>query len=202
MIKLFSIVLAVFWAAAAIAQSGYQIRSGDQLAIEVLEDPSLNRGVIVLPDGSISFPLVGSISAGGKTTDTLRRDLAEALAPNFATRPSVFVSVASLGQSATFGTTASGGATIDVFVMGEVANPGRIEVKPGTTLLQTLAQTGGFTRFAATKRIQLRRIDRQTGATVPYQFNYRALEAGARLSSRVVLTDGDVIVVPQRRLFE
>ena len=198
MVRLFGIVVALFWAAAAIAQSGYQIRTGDLLAIEVLEDESLNREALVLPDGSISFPLVGSISARGKTTDALRRDLAGALAPNFATIPSVFVSVAEIREREV---NPSAGM-IDVFVMGEVVTPGLVEVKRGTTLLQTLAQSGGFTRFAATKRIQLRRVDPQSGATIPYQFNYRALEAGAQLSGHIVLVDGDVIIVPQRRLFE
>lgn len=201
MIRLLGIVALLFCAAAATAQSGYQIRTGDQLNIEVLEDPSLNRQVLVLPDGSVSFPLVGSISAQGKSTDAFRQELAAALAPNFATSPSVFVSVAALAQrQPTAGPSAA--STINVFVMGEVANPGVIVVERGTTLLQMLAQTGGFTRFAATKRIQLRRVDPQSGATIPYQFNYRAIEKGARQSGRIVLADGDVIVVPQRRLFE
>ena len=98
MTRLFAILLALFWAATAVAQSGYQIRTGDQLSIEVLEDPSLNRTVLVLPDGSVSFPLVGGIRAGGKSTDQFRADLTAALAPNFATSPSVFVSVAALAE--------------------------------------------------------------------------------------------------------
>lgn len=200
MTRLYAAVVAVLWAVTAAAQSGYQIRTGDQLAIEVLEDPSLNRQVLVLPDGSISFPLVGSIRAQGRSTDTFREELAVALAPNFATTPSVFVAVSNIGERRS--TASRGSATIDVFVMGEVASPGLLEVKRGTTLLQTLAQSGGFTKFAATKRIQLRRIDPQSGATIPYQFNYRALEDGARLSGHTVLVEGDVIVVPQRRLFE
>ena len=54
----------------------------------------------------------------------------------------------------------------------------------------------GFTRIAATNRIQLRR----GGQTVV--FNYRALEQGAALARETSLADGDVIVVPQRKLFE
>ncbi|MEM9341741.1 MAG: polysaccharide biosynthesis/export family protein [Pseudomonadota bacterium] len=203
MTRFFAIIVAIFWAAAAVAQSGYQIRTGDQLTVEVLEDPSLNRQVLVLPDGSVSFPLVGGIAAGGKSTDQFRADLAAALAPNFATTPSVFVSVAALAERvATGGGGPAAPRTIDVFVMGEVANPGRLELEHGTTLLQGLSQVGGFTRFAATRRIQLRRVDPQTEAYVSFKFNYRAVEDGAKISGRTVLADGDVIVVPQRRLFE
>lgn len=203
MIRFLAIFLAIFWAAAAVAQSGYQIRTGDQLTIEVVEDPTLNRQVLVLPGGTISFPLVGGILAGGKSTDQLSADLAAALAENFAATPTVFVSVASLAERAAV---VSGAPveplTIDVFVMGEVETPGRLQLEHGTTLLQGLSQTGGFSRFAATRRIQLRRIDPQTGAYVSFKFNYRAVEDGAQISGRTVLVDGDVIVVPQRRLFE
>ena len=193
------ICAAVVFATTAYAQSGYRIQAGDQLTIEVLEDPSLNRQVLVLPDGSVSFPLVGGIRAGGKSTDQFRQDLASALAPNFASSPSVFVSVARLALDELAG---AGPDAITVYMMGEVQQPGLLQVERGTTLLQSLAQTGGFSPFAATKRIQLRRVDPQTGQYVSFRFNYRALENGAAITGRTLLSDGDVIVVPQRRLFE
>lgn len=87
-----------------------------------------------------------------------------------------------------------------VFVMGEVASPGKADVVPGTTILQFLAQAGGFTRFAAQKRIQLRRIGKD-GEEKIYLFNYDGTgSSGVRGSTR--LQSGDVIVVPQRKLFE
>jgi polysaccharide export outer membrane protein len=75
-------------------------------------------------------------------------------------------------------------------------------VERGTTVLQALALSGGFTRFAATKRIQLRRTDPQTGAQSVYNIDYRAIEQGASSIGGTVLADGDVIIVPERRLFE
>ncbi len=199
MLRLLAICLALILPAVAWAQSGYRIQPGDQLSIEVIEDPSLNREVLVLPDGSVSFPLVGVLRASGRTTDRFRQELATALAPNFATEPSVFVSVAALAEP---DEDEDEPITIDVYVIGEVETPGLIEVEPGTTLLQALSQSGGFSDFAATKRIQLRRVDPHTGDYVAYRFNYRAVEDGARISGRTRLIDGDVIVVPQRRLFE
>ena len=87
-----------------------------------------------------------------------------------------------------------------IYVLGEVAKPGRIDVPPGTTMLQFLAQAGGLSPFAATKRIQLRRTD-ATGHETVYVFNYDAIMAGAAVPV-VILQKGDVIVIPQRRLFE
>ena len=189
--------LLIFGSIAA-AQDSYRIRPGDVLRIEVLEDASLNRDALVLPDGSVSVPLVGSLRASGQSLESIRSSIATGLAPNFANQPTVFVTVSSLAAPRV----ASGPATIDIFVMGEVATPGKAEVERGTNLLQFLAQAGGFTRFAATKRIQLRRTDRKTGQAQVYNFDYHAVERGAAPVNAIVLKDGDTIVVPERRLFE
>lgn len=188
-------ILVVFAAGAVVAQDGYSIRAGDTLRIEVLQDPGLNRTVLVSPDGRVTFPLAGGLPAAGRTLEEVQADLAERLAPNFAAPPNVFVALESLAQPrAATGDKAV--ATIDVFVVGEAEGPGKLEVKPGTTVLQAFALMGGFTPFAATKRIQLRR----DGKT--YGLNYDAIERGSSASGTTVLRDGDVILVPQRRLFE
>lgn len=194
----FIALIAVFAAGIASAQTNYRIGAGDTVRIEVLEDPSLNRDALVLPDGSISFPLAGAVRASGQTTTQLETSLASALAPNFATRPTVSVSVAGLAPE-----DLAAANTINIYVMGEVENGGGLlQVEPGTTVLQALALSGGFSRFAATKRIQLRRIDPQTGQQFVYNIDYRAIEQGAANIGNSVLADGDVILVPERRLFE
>ena len=189
----------------AMAQDGYTIRPGDTLQIEVLEDPGLNRTALVLPDGGISFPMAGSLQAGGRTIDQLRQNLSAALAPNFAVEPNVYVSVAALAQerAATGGGAAARGPVMDVFAVGQVAVPGRIETKQGTTLLQFLAEVGGLTPFAAEKRIELLRTDKKSGAITTYLFNFRTpAGSDARISGSTRLAPGDVVKVPQRRLFE
>ncbi len=192
-------LLAATLATGAFAQSSYQIRSGDSLQIEVLEDPALNRSVLVLPDGSINFPLVGTIPAAGRTIDAVKADLAAALAGNFASTPNVFVGVGTLAEPRAAGV-AGPARTISVYAMGEVTAPGKADVAPGTTVLQFLAQAGGFTRFAAQKRVQLRRIGKG-GVEQVYLFNYDGTgTSGIAGSTR--LQSGDVIVVPQRKLFE
>ena len=177
----------------ALAQSaGYQIQPGDQLAITVLEDDTLNRQLLVLPDGTISVPLAGTVRAGGRSVESVESAIADRLASNFAVRPSVFVSVVSVDE--TYG-------TFPIYVMGQVATPGVVEVDPGTTMLQAIALAGGLDRFAATKRIQLRRTD-STGQERLYVFNYKAVERGGAIQSMITLREGDVIIVPERRLFE
>ena len=197
---IFALLAGLVFATGAAAQDGYRIKPGDVLRIEVLEDPNLNRTTLVPPDGRISLPLAGIVQAGGQRVEDVQSALAAGLAPNFATPPNVFVSIEQLAQPAATGGPAEG-PTIDVFVIGAATTPGRLEVEPGSTLLQVFAEMGGFTPFAATKRIQLRRVD-ASGVERVYTFNYDALSRGASLQNMPKVADGDVIVVPERRLFE
>jgi polysaccharide export outer membrane protein len=178
--------------------------------MEVLEDPSLNRSLLVLPDGNVSLPLVGTVRANGRSIDALRSAISTALAPNFASPPTVFLSVGQLNPTTTAVNAAQAQAvaanvgtygTIAIYAVGEVNNQGKLDVDRGTTLLQFLAETGGLTRFAATKRIQLRRPDPKTGTEIVYRYNYKAVQNGAK-APVIVLREGDTIVVPERKLFE
>jgi len=186
-------VMGLLAALPALAQS-YRVQPGDTLQIEVLEDESLNREVLVRPDGRITVPLAGTLTAGGQTTEQIESNLSRMLAPNFASAPTVFVSLSSIAEEDDI-------EPIDVYVVGEAESPGRYEVEPGTTLLQLFAEMGGFSRFAATKRVMLRRTDR-SGNEAVYKFNYDAILEGAGNGAATRLADGDVIIIPQRRLFE
>jgi polysaccharide biosynthesis/export protein len=184
------LVLAAFPAA---AQDAYQIKPGDTLRIEVLEDSNLNRTALVLPDGTIAMPMAGTIKATGRSVGDVQADLAKRIAPNFAATPNVYVSVDKLSTA-----TPATGTTrlVDVYVLGEAGSPGHYEVKSSTTLLQFMAQMGGFSRFAATNRIQLLRTDRKGNQTT-YALD---LAAPANLAGRV--QNGDVFIIPPRKLFE
>lgn len=186
----------------ALAQDSYRIRSGDVLRIEVLEDPSLNRSALVLPDGRVSLPLVGGVAAAGRAVEDIQADIVARLQPNFATTPTVFVGIDRLAERVAAGGAVGGQAPgIDVYVMGEAAKSGKVRVDRGTTMLQLFAEIGGFSKFAAVRRIQLRRTD-ASGEEKIYLFDYKAIESGASKAGNTVIADGDIIVVPQRGLFE
>ena len=182
---------------------GYAVKPGDKLMIEVLEDASLNRSVLVAPDGRISVPLAGTLMVSGQTVDAIGAAIATQIASNFASPPHVFVSLEQLAArvAGTGGGTATA-ATIDIYVMGEANKPGKLAVARRTTVLQLFAEMGGFSKFAATKRIQLRRTDAKTGVESTYKLNYDAIENGSSTAGNTTLQSGDVIVVPQRKLFE
>jgi polysaccharide export outer membrane protein len=203
--QVFLAIIFISLGAAAWAQNGYRISPGDVLAIEVVEDPALNREVLILPDGSFSFPFAGTLNAGGLTISQVEAAVTQAIAPNFAVSPNVFVTVRRVQPANPVignGFPDAPEPTIDIYFLGEVNNPGPAAVPPGTTFLQALSFSGGLTPFAADRRVQLRRTDPHTGRQWVSEIDYRAISRGARLSQDVPLIDGDVILVPERRLFE
>lgn len=182
----------------ALAAEGYRIKSGDTLRVEVLEDPNLNRSALVLPDGSVTLPMAGTVAVAGMTVDAVQAAIVALLAPNFAASPNVYVSVERLHDKGAGGT---GGGGFTVYVLGEAEKPGKYSVTPGTSIMQFLAEFGGFTDYAATRRIQLRRTDAAGNETV-YLINFRAIEDGQVGVLSGNMAPGDVIVIPQRHLFE
>lgn len=191
-------LISVFLLATGAAAQEYRLNTGDTLTVEVLEDESLNRQVAILPDGNITFPFAGTLRAEGRTVGQLQRALTSALGPTFAAEPTVFVSLNSIAEPTVPRASRS---EITIYFIGEVLSPGRTIIPSNTTLLQGLASAGGFTDFAATKRIQLRRTG-SDGQERVYLFNYRAASQGAATIGSTRLADGDVILVPERRLFE
>ncbi|MET0706241.1 MAG: polysaccharide export protein, partial [Tardiphaga sp.] len=67
-------------------------------------------------------------------------------------------------------------------------------------VLQGIALAGGLQQFAAKRRIQVRR--KVGGLEQLFVFDYDAFEAGYNLSGNISLRPNDVIVVPERGLFE
>ena len=193
---LLAVMAFLFWSGASVAQQ-YEIQPGDRLAISVLEDSTLDRLVLVGPDGRISLPLAGSIQAGGRTTQSVEAAIRRALARDFVQPPTVTVSLEALGDPSLV---SPDEAFASIFVLGQVGQPGRYELELPMDLLQALAVAGGPGVFAAIGRIQVRRRT-EAGETV-FLYDYESVEDGLVPSEAIMLRDGDVIIVPERNLFE
>ncbi|MEO0621394.1 MAG: polysaccharide biosynthesis/export family protein [Pseudomonadota bacterium] len=171
----------------------YVLVPGDVVEISVLEDSSLNRSVLVRPDGKISLPLAGTLDAEDRTPEELQAAIRDRLAEDFIEPPTVTVSLVN--------TAAEEDEDLQlIYVIGQVGNPGRFEIEDPVDMLQALAIAGGPSVFAATTRIQLRKRDENGGETVTL-FDYDAVQEGNG-TGLLVVDDGDVVVVPERGLFE
>lgn len=179
------------------ATGPYLLQPSDVIDVQVLEDPSLNRQLLIQPDGLVSFPLAGAVQAGGKTPGQLANDIRRALSDDFLEPPAVTVALVSIG--AIDETVAE--ETLVIYVFGEVNNPGRFEVTDPVNVMQALAIAGGPGIFAATRRIQVRKRDEEGVEQLSF-FNFDAVNDGNALPFPAEIDDGDVVFVPERGLFE
>jgi polysaccharide biosynthesis/export protein len=156
----------------------YRLGPGDKLRVEVYHEPQLSQSLQVRPDGMITLPLVGDIQAAGRSAAELREALTIAFS-EYLTNPVVTAIV----QEA---------VANQVYVIGEVTNPGVQTLLGPITVLQALAQAGGLREFANQRNI---RILRTTGNGVEtLTFNYRDAVNGR--AEPILLRPGDTVVVP------
>jgi polysaccharide export outer membrane protein len=158
----------------------YRIGNGDVLFISVWKNDDLTREAIVLPDGTISFPLTGKIEATDKTLDELKQDLEAKLKP-FINDPVIAVSIKAINS-------------MNIYVVGRVNIPGRFALFTNVDVLQALSMAGGPNSYADRKNIRIFR--KEDGKTICIGFNYKEVTEGIHLEQNIMLKRGDVIVVP------
>ncbi len=158
----------------------YRLGAEDVLKISVWKDESLTAEVAILADGFVSFPLVGTIRAGGKTIDQFTDDLKKALA-YFVSDPSVSVVVAEA-------------KSLKIYVIGKVNRPGEFLVGHQTDVMQALSLAGGITPYASQSNIKiLRRLDDRQ---IVFPFDYGDVIKGNKLEQNIQLERWDVVMVP------
>jgi len=189
-------------AAAAPAQADtYRLRPGDVLDVNVIQDPKLNRQIVVAPDGYVAFPLAGRFKAGGLTTSGVENALKAGLQKQFSTDLDVTVSYIQSEKREPRALKEAKDAEYTVYVTGEVAKPGAFVVpKRPPTVLQAIALSGGLGPFAAPRRIHI--IRKVNGGERVFPFDYKLYERGHNLEGNITLRSGDVVVVPERGLFQ
>ncbi len=178
--NLIILTLCIFFSSAQAEANEYAINPGDIMEISVWKEESLQRELRVLPDGSISFPLIGVIKVSGKSISTVQKDIANRLS-EYITEPSVNVFVKeSMGNA--------------VYVTGKVNAPGKFIMHQPMDIMQTLSMAGGLTVFANKNDIL---IFRRTGDDYQaIEFEYGEMEDGDDINKNIFLKSGDVIVVP------
>ena len=168
------------------AKKEFLLGPEDVLDIVVWKNDDLSqKAVVVRPDGMISMPLIGEISAGGLTANQLASQIASRL-KEFKERPAVTVSVKEVNS-------------YYVYVLGEVGKPGKYQLKSHATVLQAVAVANGFTVYAAKNKMKvLRQMLGEDGKTreIRIPARYDDLVSGSGEIGDFVLKTGDVIVVP------
>ena len=161
-----------------VGPTDYRIGSPDVLDVEVFGVQDLNRTVRVSASGDFTLPLIGKVTAAGKTVAELQADIAEKMQDKFIENPQVTVYVKEyLSQRVT--------------VEGAVRTPGLYPLTGRTSLLQVMALSGGLDQYANPSGVVIyRQIDGQRHAAV---FDIRKIRSGAISDPEVF--GSDVVVV-------
>ncbi|MRR58545.1 MAG: sugar transporter [Deltaproteobacteria bacterium] len=160
----------------------YRIETGDQLDIKFFYNPELNEQVTVRPDGRISLPLSPEITAAGLTPAQLTESLGKSYEKVLA-NPRLTVMVRSFSSQR-------------VYVDGEVNKPGMVNLAGPLTVLQSIAEAGGFKDTAKTSQVL---VIRKTNGSKPVAIavdleNVRNAASG---SQDTLLAPYDIVYVPK-----
>ncbi|RME27452.1 MAG: hypothetical protein D6798_04520 [Deltaproteobacteria bacterium] len=162
----------------------FQLGPGDRIQITVWKHDDLDMDVRIAPDGTISFPLLGTIHLAGHTYAEIRDILTEAISEYYQ-NPQVAVNIVELQSQ-------------KVLVFGEVASPGVLQLDNEMSLLEALTRTGGMNQYARTNNVLLVR----GGLDDPKLFtvDVRSIYSEGRMDQMVYLQQGDIVVVPTKTI--
>jgi protein involved in polysaccharide export with SLBB domain len=160
----------------------YLLRPGDHIEIDFAADNELDFDAPITPSGTIALPMAGEIPAAGMTVDELAVLIADRMSA-YLLDPKVSVLIQGIEQQY-------------VYVIGEVKDPGRLEVSGGMTVTAALAGAGGIVASGRPSSVM---IVRTRGVEEPLAFKVDVTKVlSARdMSHDVPLRENDVVYVPK-----
>lgn len=166
--------------ATAAERQNYRLRPGDLVQVSVWGEDKLQKESLVLPDGSITYPLAGRVEVVGLTSTEAENRIAEKL-KSYLLDPHVSVVVSSIAGNV-------------AYVVGKVIKPGQVTMVGPITVLDALSVAGGLDKFADSGGIKVIRNTTKGKKAIPIYYDY--LIRGERLESNITLSPGDTVVVP------
>ena len=165
----------------------YLLAPGDQLEVIFHTAPELTREIRVAPDGSITLPYIGPVRASARTAPELRTQLLDAYASEL--------------KSPDIDVIPTGFESQRIFVGGEVATPGMLDLPGQIDPLQAIIMAGGFTNGAKPSQVALMR--RMPGGQIRTAvFDVRKGLNDPRYAAFTPLRRFDVVYVPRSAIAE
>ena len=175
----------------AVAQEGkvaesetpYTVGVDDLLEISVLQPDELLRVVNVAPDGTVTFPYIGTVKVKGLTIAEIQQKVQNALADGYMKYPVVVVSLQE-SRSRRF------------FVYGEVMKPGTYAIAENTTVLRAISVAGGFSKFGSSSRVKVLRPKEEGAGYETVKIDIKKVMNGSS-EDDILLKAGDMVVVSE-----
>ena len=162
----------------------YDLRPQDVIEIKVFQEDDLNSVLRISRDGTVNFPLIGTVRVGGRSPQGAAAAIRELLARDYLVNPQVSVTVRDFSKQR-------------FTVLGEVQRPGAYELpdRDAIDLLEAIGMAGGYTRIAEPSRITLKRVVGGRETILKLDAKKMAREGDGR---PVEVKPGDVITVGER----
>jgi polysaccharide export outer membrane protein len=158
--------------------SGYKIGPLDVIEFSVFKVPELTRTVQVSETGTVNLPLVGEVSAAGRTARDVEHELTKTLGAKYLQSPQVSILIKEYNSQR-------------VTVEGAVRRPGVYPIRGKLSLLQVIATAEGLDSASDTTVVIFRQIE---GKRLAAKFDVGQIRSGD--SADPPIQSGDVIVAP------
>jgi len=168
-----------------VTEERYRLQPGDVLEIQYRYSPEFNQTVTVQPDGYITLEVGGDLKVAGMTVDQLR----QAILKKASTRLQDPIATVILKefQKPYF------------VVAGEVAQPGKIEMRERVTAIQAIMLAGGMKESAKSSQVVVFRKINSDIAEVKL-LNLKTIRRTSDLENDLTLQPGDMVFVPRDKI--
>jgi polysaccharide export outer membrane protein len=134
-------------------------------------------------DGKITLPIIGDVTAAGKTPDQFKLELVEKYSKEIISSKDISVVIIS--------------STFPVYVSGAVQHPGKINGDHKLTVLEAIMEAGGFDLDKAQLK-SVKVVRTKNGLTHTYIVNIKGVQTPGAPVDIFFLEPGDIVIVPQK----
>lgn len=163
----------------------YILHAGDVVSLDYRYTPEFNQTVTIQPDGYVTLDIVGDVKIAGLTLDEVHDQIIK-MASSRLNHPELNLTLKDFEHPY-------------IVVAGEVAKPGKFELRDDTTALQAIMLAGGFKDSARdTKVVLFRRINQQMAEV--RELNLHNVRRTSDLEHDAELQPGDMLLVTRNKL--
>lgn len=168
-----------------VTQDRYRLQPGDVLEVQYRYSPEFNQTVTVQPDGYITLEIGGDLKVAGFTIEETRQAILRQASKRL--QDPVATIVLKEFQKPYF------------VVAGEVATPGKIEMRERVTAIQAIMLAGGMKETAKSSQVVVFRKINSDVAEVKL-LNLKSIRRTSDLENDLTLQAGDMVYVPRDKI--
>lgn len=168
-----------------VSEDRYRLQPGDVLEVQFRYSPEFNQTVTVQPDGYISLEITGDLKVAGFTVEETRAAVLRKAGERL--QDPVAAVLLKEFQRPYF------------VVAGEVAQPGKIEMRERVTAIQAIMLAGGMKETAKSSQVVVFRAINSDTAEVKL-LNLKNIRRTSDLENDLTLRAGDMVFVPRDKI--